>query len=573
MGIAEPARLWWLLAVAAYAAAWWWRRQQERQRLVRFGEKDLIRLLIDPATERRRWCFLLGLAALVALVAAAARPQFGTKLTEIRRRGNDVIVAMDVSASMLAEDVPPSRMAKAKRSLGLLIQSLKGDRVGVIAFAGDAFLQCPLTLDVEAAGLFLDSVSTGIVPVPGTALGSAVRRALAHFPKSSQTQKILVLLTDGEDTRNSDPLGAAQEAKKAGVKIFTLGLGTPEGDVIKLRDESGAVTSFKKDDKGETVLSRLDEATLLEIARITGGRYYRSTPDDSEILTLAGQISSFAGQTLSTQMYRVREERYQPLVLLAVLLLIAEFLLPLRQEYYRRVWEKLKSIRLPPLTLPSPPFRGRGEEKGRGGAVAHALLLGSVLSLLATPGQTSFRSHLKAGNRHYTAGRLEEARQEYFNAQAEKPEAAEAPYNTGNTYYHEGEFEEALEFYEQADTLARHPRLKSVIAYNRGCALFRAGQEGKAIQAFKETLRWNSQDEDAKYNLEWIKSSKRPRQPQQGKGPGGQDPQAKKQPSQLSKEDAERILEMVRDQERKTREAQRRAGNKGKKPAVGVKDW
>jgi len=549
-----PGRLGWLAAAAGYAALLWWRERRDRVLLARLGEARLLAALVDPAAARRRWTRWLGAAALALLALAAARPRFGTTLAPVTRRGNDVFVALDVSKSMLVEDLPPSRLAKARRALGLLVQQLQGDRVGVIAFAGDAFLQCPLTLDVEAAGMFLDTLDTETVPVPGTALGRAVRVALRHFPRESRVPKILVLLTDGEDTRASDPLGAAREAKDAGVRIYTIGLGTPQGDVIKLRDDSGAVSAFKKDEQGETVLSRLDEATLAEMARLTGGEYARGAPDDAEIPPLIARVSSHAGAALATRTYRVREERYQAPLLAAIALLLVQAAVPLRRGAAGAAARRLRGAR---LRLP------------RRGAAAGLALLAA-----APAARADWRAPLARGNRLYVQGKLEEARQEYYNAQAEAPENAAPPYNIGNTFVGEGKADEALKAYDQAAGLARHPLLRSAVAYNRGCALIAAGREAEAAEAFKDALRWNPRDADAKHNLEWVRAPKQARpKPRPGQPKPGEGPQPGKEPGRMTKEDAERILESVRDQEKRMREAQRQA-RKGKPPETGGgKDW
>lgn len=560
MDFAAPHRLLWLAAVGANAILLLLLARRDRSRLAAFGDRERLDALTDPAVRRRGWTRWLTVAALALVVFAAARPRFGLTLSEVKRRGNEIFVAMDTSASMLAEDVTPNRMAKAKRSLGLLISSLTGDRVGIIAFAGDAYLACPLTLDIEAAGMFLETVDVGTAPTPGTALGTAVRKAAGRFPKGSRAEKIVVLLTDGEDTGDSDPLGAAKAAAEAGVKLYTIGLGTPQGEVIRERNPDGSLKGFKKDEKGETVVSRLDEATLAEMARLTGGEYFRSRDDDAEIAALISKISSAARQVQSTQVYKVREERYQPFLLLAILLLIAERLIPRRTGHWRQVRDRLRAE---PLRLELPRFR---LPRWRRAPMAGLL----VASLWATEAAADYRSHLRRGNRHFKAQRIDEARQEYYNAQSGSPESAEAPYNIGNTWLTDGKFDDAIKSFDQAAALAKHPQMKSLAAYNKGCALFFAGREDEAIASFKEALRWNPADADAKYNIEWIRSPKRPKQPQGGKGDPKEGPKPK--PDQLSREDAERVLEMVRDQEKRKREEENKKRKQDPKSGGG-KDW
>ncbi len=565
MDFAAPGRLLWLAAVAAWALVVLVLERVDRRRLAVFGDRDRLDDLTDPAVANRRWVRWLGVAGLALTVFAAARPRFGLQLSEVKRRGNEVFVALDTSASMLAEDVHPNRMAKAKRSLGLLISSLTGDRVGIIAFAGDAYLACPLTLDIDAAGMFLEAVDVGAAPVPGTALGAAVRRAVSRFPKGSRAEKIVVLLTDGEDTRDSNPLGAAKDAAAAGVKLYTIGLGTPQGEVIRERNADGSLKGFKKDDKGETVVSRLDEATLAEMARLTGGEYFRSSDDDAEIPALVARVSSAARQVQSTQVYKIREERYQPFLLIAILLLILERLIPRRTGHWHTV---LAQLRQEPWRLELPKLRWPRLRRPRilGGAAGTLLLLAALVA----PAAADYKSHLRKGNRHFANQRVDEARQEYYNAQADLPESPEAPYNIGNTWLSEGKFDEAVKSFDQAHALAKHPQLKSVTAYNKGCALFYAGREDEAIEAFKVALRWDPKDADAKYNIEWIRSPKRPKQQKGGQGDPKDGPKPK--PDQLSKEDAERVLEMVRDQEKRKRDEENKKKKQDPKSGGG-RDW
>ena len=551
MGFMEPGRLWLLAGVVVYAALLWWFRRRDSGLASRVVDAELQANLVDPAISRRTWKDILLLVVLVLAVIASARPQWGSKMAEVKRRGNDIFVCVDTSTSMSAEDVAPSRMASAKRTLGLVVSQLQGDRVGIIAFAGKAFLQCPLTLDVDAARMFLDSVDVGLVPVPGTELGTAVRSALARFPKNSRTKKVIVLLTDGED-HDSDPIGAAEEAKKAGAVIFAIGIGTPQGEVIRERDAAGGVTGFKKDEKGETVMSRLDEATLARMAEITGGKYWRGGVDDSVVTALVSDVSSMARQALSSGVYRVQEDRYQWFLFLAVLALGAEILVPLRKGHWQMVWRELQAIRwdLPKL-----------------GRKTSALLV-VITTLLSSQVMADFRSSMNEGNKLAQQGDLEGARQKYFNAQVEGPGRAEPFYNIGNSWMYEGKFEDALRSFEEADRLTRHPLMKSVIAYNRGVALSRLEKTPEAIEAFKTALKWNPRDEDAKFNLEFLKAGKKPKQNKDGKGQGkpGEGKQQK-----MSKEDAERLLEMVKGQEQSLRDAKKK--HKKQEKGGGGKDW
>ena len=552
MGFMEPGRLWWLVAVTAYAVLLWWLHRRDAGLRSRVVEPALQPNLVDSHISRRSWKNILLMVALVMAVIASARPQWGSKLAEVKRRGNDIFICVDTSSSMSAEDIAPSRMAAAKRTLGLVVSQLQGDRVGIIAFAGRAFVQCPLTLDVDAARMFLDSVDVGLVPVPGTEVGSAVRSALSRFPKNSRTKKVIVLLTDGED-HESDPIGAAEEAKKAGAVIFAVGIGTPQGEVLRERDTSGGVTGFKKDEKGETVMSRLDEVTMARMAEITGGKYWRGGTDDSVVAALVNEVSSMARQALSSGVYRVQEDRYQWFLFLAVFALGAEFVVSLRKGHWSMVWRELQEIKW---------------EIPRWGKKAAALV---ALCTVLFPGsaRSDFRSSMNEGNKLSIAGDLEGARQKYFNAQVEGPGMAEPLYNIGNTWLFEGKFEDALRSYEEADRLARHPQLKSAIAFNRGWALARQDKTPEAIEAFKAALKWNPRDEDAKYNLEFLKSGKKPQKPKDGKGQGkpGDGKQQK-----MSKEDAERLLEMVKGQEQALRDAKKKQ-KKDENKKGGGKDW
>ena len=251
------------------------------------------------------------------------QPRWGFQWEDIKRQGIDIMVAIDVSQSMLAEDIKPSRLERAKRKVYDLCRMLEGDRIGLIAFAGTSFVQCPLTLDYGAFKIFLDYLEPDLIPVPGTAIGQAIRAAINSFSRRERTSKALIIITDGED-HEGNPLEAAQEAKKEGIRIFTIGVGQEGGAPIPMKDGSGG---FKKDERGELVLSRLDEAALQKIALETGGSYVRSVTGDLDLNKIyqediRGTIEK--KELLSTRKKRW-EERFQWFLFAAILLLGIEF--------------------------------------------------------------------------------------------------------------------------------------------------------------------------------------------------------------------------------------------------------
>jgi len=278
-----------------------------------------------PAAPRGRQklkAFLIVVAVLF-LVIALVRPKWGFHWEDIKRTGVDIIVAVDVSKSMLAQDIEPSRLERAKRKVHDLCRMLEGDRIGLIAFAGTSFVQCPLTLDYGAFNLFLDYLSPDLIPVPGTAIGDAIRKAMASFNRQERTSKALIIITDGED-HDSKPFEAAQEAKKEGIRIFTIGIGNEAGAPIPQPDGSGG---FLKDRGGSVVMSKLDEQMLQKVALETGGAYVRSVTGDVDLEKIyKGEIkASMEQKELKSTRNKRWEERFQWFVGIALALLLLEF--------------------------------------------------------------------------------------------------------------------------------------------------------------------------------------------------------------------------------------------------------
>ncbi len=298
--------------------------------LQRFGHLELIQRIL-PGYDKRRviWKHILFVAAYLFLVIALADPQIGTKLEQVKRKGVDIIIALDVSNSMKAEDIKPNRLEKAKHEIAKFIDLLKGDRIGLIAFAGMAHLVCPLTLDYGAAKLFLQMMDTDLIPVQGTAIGDAIKVARKAFVQKERKHKVLILITDGED-HEGNPVKEAKEAAKEGIVIYTIGIGSPQGVPIPVYDKNGNEVGFMKDRNGNVVTTKLDMTTLQKIAFVTNGKYYIATSGQSELEKIYNEINKMEKKELSARRFSQYEDRYQIFALLGLICILLEFFLPVR---------------------------------------------------------------------------------------------------------------------------------------------------------------------------------------------------------------------------------------------------
>ncbi|RLD12609.1 hypothetical protein DRI50_08940 [candidate division KSB1 bacterium] len=298
--------------------------------LQRFGHLELIKRIL-PGYDKRRvvWKNIFFILSYIFLVIALADPQIGTKLEQVKRKGVDIIMALDVSNSMKAEDIKPNRLEKAKHEIVRFIDLLKGDRIGLVAFAGMAHLVCPLTLDYGAAKLFLQMMDTDLIPVQGTALGDAIKVAMKAFNQKDRKHKVLILITDGED-HEGDPVKVAKEAAKEGIIIYTIGIGSPQGVPIPVYDRNGNEVGFMKDRNGNVVTTKLDMATLQKIAFVTNGKYYMATSGQSELEKIYGEINKMEKKELSARKFSQYEDRYQIFALIGLIFVLLEFFLPVR---------------------------------------------------------------------------------------------------------------------------------------------------------------------------------------------------------------------------------------------------
>ncbi|MBU1147795.1 MAG: VWA domain-containing protein [Candidatus Omnitrophica bacterium] len=324
---AAPVYLNFLLIIPALAIFFIFASINKKKAMDRFGDRSLVeRLSMSKSAQKESASRILIVIIALFLILALSRPQIGTKLTMAKRQGVDVMIAIDTSSSMMAQDIKPNRLEKAKLEVASLIDKLKGDRVGILTFSGTSFIQCPLTLDYNAAKMFLNIVEPGMMPKPGTAIGDAIEKATKAFVKKQRKYKILVLLTDGED-HQTNPIEAAKKAKKEGIIIYAIGIGTKKGEPIPLIDGSGSVSGYKKDKNGEVVMSRLDDATLQKIALITDGKYYHATAREFELDKIYDEISKMEKKELSSRLFTQYEDRFQYFLAAALILLCIEFVM------------------------------------------------------------------------------------------------------------------------------------------------------------------------------------------------------------------------------------------------------
>ncbi|RMH62355.1 MAG: VWA domain-containing protein [Calditrichaeota bacterium] len=329
---AHPLWLHALWAVALWLILFGYAARQRQKALERFGESTLLnRLMTGFIARRRRNRFVLWLSAYVMLVLALSGPQLGTRLEDVKQKGNDIIVALDVSLSMQAEDIRPNRLDKAKYEIKKLIDMLHGDRIGLVAFAGIAHVQMPLTLDYAAARLFLDMMDTRLIPQPGTAIAEAIRTSVKAFKSEDTKHKVLILITDGEE-HEDDPVKAAEEAAQQGVIIYTIGLGSEQGVPIPVYDARGRTLGFKKDKQGHVVTTRLDAVTLQKIALAANGKFFQAGNSGSELKEIYREVQAMDKKELSSRQFAQYEDRFQIFLLLALLFILAEAVIPERDK-------------------------------------------------------------------------------------------------------------------------------------------------------------------------------------------------------------------------------------------------
>jgi Ca-activated chloride channel family protein len=485
MQFAQPI---WLFAglVACVALVWQYRRFDRGQRiaLAQFVSARLLPKLTSSVSASRKLVKRILLTLGVAFVfIALARPQAGFEFQETHRKGLELLFAVDTSKSMLAQDVKPDRLTRAKLAVTDLVAKLNGDGVGLIAFAGSSFLQCPVTLDYDAFRESLDALDVNVIPKGGTDIAAAIHEAEAVFRTRTAADKILILITDGEDL-GGEAISAAQSAAKNGVKIFTVGVGSTTGELVPVPSETGG-TDFAKDENGKPVKSRLDEATLKKIAEATGG-IYQPLGGQGEGLTniYEHDLTAFKRQDLKTREAKVPLEKFHWALFAAFACFVGELLIGNRR--------RVRASSLRPVT-----------------AAAALIILAGVASTKAASPQSAEQAYQK--------GDFAKSQQDYAASAAKEPSKAELQFNAGDASYKAGDYAQAASGFEKSLKAGQVPVQQNAY-YNLGNAKYRLGQKTEkenpqetiktweeAVKSYDTGLQIKADDADAKHNRDFVK--------------------------------------------------------------------
>ena len=474
--------------------------QKKRQAaLEKFAARQLIgRLTANISTRKRRSKNIFLLLAIFFCFVALARPQYGFQWVDVKRKGIDLLFAIDTSKSMLAEDIKPNRLTRAHLAILDFVQQLDGDRVGLIPFAGSAFLMCPLTLDYEAFADSLAAVTTDIIPRGGTNLATVIDMAMATL-NNGANHKILILVTDGEGLEG-DAVTAAEDAAKAGLTIYTVGVGTSQGELIPVAAESGK--GFVKNQDGTFVTSRLDENTLTTLAEKSGGLYVPLGTAGEGLETIYQQkLALIPKDELAERRHKVPVERFEWPLAAALFLLILELL----------IGERKNGRRAHPLSL----FKTLGNSLGNrlkhrrktGTATVIILLLGASLAPFA---------YCSQGEEAYSRQDYLQAA-EYYRQKLEKsPQDSQLLYNYGTAAFKNNLYDEAIEAFTKA-LKSDDIELQKKAYYNRGNSYYQKGAEAQqadpkatidqwqqALSSLDSALQLDPQDADAKHNHQVI---------------------------------------------------------------------
>ena len=439
--------------------------------ICRFSDAARLDSVLPPyGVFRQAWKFLLWRWALAALVVGWLDPKMGSRLEEVESEGIDMMVALDVSNSMMAEDVGMPRLDLASRTVERLMAQTAGDRIGLVVFAGESYVQCPLTTDVAAVKLFLESVSPGMVATQGTAVGSAVRTCWTGFDEHSEAARTVVVLTDGEN-HEDDVVSAAAEVAQEGGNVHFLGLATLEGAPIPAFDVRGNPSGFRTDRQGNAVVSKLDEATLIEAAQAGQGTYTRAGTGFVDLNPLIQFKNDLTTARVAAVSFVDFEHQLMPFLILAAFLLLLESLVP-SAVFRRKRWAKAGML----------------------------VLLGSGMGMTAQA-QTDVKEHLVAGSEAFAAGDADAALSSFGEATQDENMGDVALYNQGCAHMQAEDWASAKATFDKAAKQLQGKGLEEFAHYNSSVSALLEGDAKEAIERAKQTLRLNPNNDNARHNL------------------------------------------------------------------------
>ena len=537
--------------------------RNQKKRLRKFGEPSLLKALMpDVSRFRPSVKFWILQGALALLIVMLARPQMGTKINHEKRVGIETIIAMDISNSMRAEDIVPSRLDRSKMMVENLVDHFTNDKIGLIVFAGDAFVQLPITSDYVSAKMFLSSIDPSMIASQGTDIARAIEMASHSFTQEEGIGKAIVVITDGED-REGGAVEAAEAAKKNGMRVYVLGVGSTQGAPIPVPGTG----NYMQDNTGNTVMSALNEDMCKQVAQAGGGAYIHVENNSAAQEQLDNELDKLAKKETSTAVYSEFDEQFQAFGVLALLLLILEICI------FDRRNPLLKHVSL------------FGKRK-----VAVMLLLLTVLSATA---QTD-RQYIRQGNKQFRMGDYPNAEVSYRKAIEQNPKNPQASFNLGNALMAQKKDSAAVTQFENASRLETNPLRKAQSFHNIGVICQTHKMYGEAIEAYKNALRLNPNDDETRYNLVLCKHQKQ-KQDQQKQNQGNDDQkkddqkkddqkkdqnsdkqddkkQQEQQKPQMSKENAEQLLNAAIQNEKQTQDKLKKAQQQPQRRA-NQKNW
>ena len=542
-----------LLVLVALIAIHYYIIYKKKQQVKRFGDPDLTRhLFLGVSRWRPEVKFWLTIAALVSFIVALARPQFGTRLDTRERMGIEAIIALDVSNSMLAEDVKPNRLEKAKMMVSNMVDGMRDDKIGLIVFAGEAFVQLPITSDYVSAKMFLETISPSMIGVQGTDVAQAINLAMRSFTQQEDVSRAIFVITDGEDNEGG-AVEAAKQAAAAGIRVFVLGIGNPGGAPIPIPGTGQYII----DEQGNTVISKLSEEMCREIATAGGGSYIYVDNSSSAQKKLSEQTDRLAKAKIESQLYSEYDEQFQGFILIGLLFLLLDVLLLERES--KTTWF--------------------GNLFRRGRPVATAMLLFFCMTAMA---QTD-RDFIRRGNRLMRDSVYDKAQVEYQKAIEKDNTNPISHYNLGNALLYQNKAEDAMKEYETAARLEKDKTRLAQIYHNMGVILQAAKQFDKAVACYRNSLRNDPTNNETRYNYALSlfqlkknqggqdnqdqqkddkgKDEKQEKQQQQQQQQDKKDEQQQQQPQpeQMSRENAEQMLNAAMQDEKATQEKLQKA--------------